>query len=244
MSGSSINVTDHFNGSYTFKAVSGSGVESVTKSVTVKVSGAKPTAPALTVNGAQTNSGSTIGWTNSPISFSAGGSAVNGFTTGSAGILRYEVKIDGGNWGTYTENTPISITSNTNTTYFFRAISVSGKEGEVSSLTIKYWNSINDPVVEAAAQTHNWYAAAPSIKITAAVQEAEGPAVTTSYIRTVNGVAEAAVPLSQAELTLNGWTDGEYTLAVTATDECGNVSETITKQINIDSLKPLLFFPK
>ena len=30
---------------------------------------------------------------------------------------------------------------------------------------------------------------------------------------------------------------------MTTTDECGNVSETITKQINIDSLKPAIVLP-
>jgi hypothetical protein len=59
----------------------------------------------------------------------------------------YQIKIGSGEWSDYTEDSVISITSNTNATYSFRAVSVSGVAGTESTVTIKYWNTIDDPEV-------------------------------------------------------------------------------------------------
>jgi hypothetical protein len=74
------------------------------------------------------------------------------------------------------------------------------------------------------------------------LKDTNGPTVTTKYVRTVNGVPESAVVLSEADLTLGSWPDGEYTLTANATDECGNVSNSIVKTVNIDTIKPEIRF--
>ncbi|NCC66584.1 MAG: hypothetical protein EOM14_00110, partial [Clostridia bacterium] len=242
MPGNTVSVNGYFDGIYTFRVISGSGVESDLFGVVVKVSDASPSAPEITVNGSPVTSGSTVGWTNDQIVFSAGGSEVSGFAAGFEGVDYYEVKIGGGEWEAYTENGNISISTDTNTDYAFRAISVSGVEGGESSVSIRYWDTIDDPeiAVTGDAEEGYWYKAVPSVAVTAALPENNGLPVTTSYILTANGTAGDPVTLSGAELVLSDWPDGEYTLTATAADEAGNISSMISRTINVDTVSPVI----
>jgi hypothetical protein len=138
MTSGSVEVRGHFDGEYLFKAVSGSGVESDEVSARVRVSDAQPTAPQITTTG------NVAGWTNQTVTLSAGASTVAGFGAGE-GVAYYQVEVGGGGWQAYNENEVITIDTNTNAVYRFRAVSVSGVEGAESSVEVRFWSTINAP---------------------------------------------------------------------------------------------------
>ncbi|NCA99823.1 MAG: hypothetical protein EOM70_10650, partial [Clostridia bacterium] len=238
-----IQVASYFDGTYSFKAISGSGVESSVKSVQVRVSPDQPSRPVLKHNGQIIATGSTIGWTNETVELTAGDSAVAGFSSGTQGIATYQLSTDSGaSWKTYEANSSITINGNTNQTYHFRSISVSGLASSEALVTVKYWNTIQTPQVSVTGTPTNgtWYKASPSVNLTAANREDDGPPVTNQYVLTTNSSPGQPQILSESPLTLVKWPDGRYELQLVATDEAGNESSTGPVPFNVDTTAPVI----
>ncbi|NCB00418.1 MAG: hypothetical protein EOM70_13725, partial [Clostridia bacterium] len=238
-----VDINAYFDGTYDFKAISGSGVESAVKSVRLRVSPDQPSLPILKYNGVAISNASTIGWTNQTVELTAGDSVVAGFAPGTLGIASYELSKDNGaSWETYIANSPITVDTNTNQTYRFRSTSVSGLVSDEALVTVKYWETIQAPQVTVTGMPANgtWYKNIPSVTLTPADKEVNGPSVTNQYVLTTNSVQGQQQVLSVSPLTLDNWSDGRYELQLYATDEAGNQSSTGPVLFNVDTTAPVI----
>lgn len=113
------------NGTYTFRATSGTGVISEETSITYdKIDSVKP---VVSIDSGDYTADT---WTNQNVSLSVSNTAAN------LGTTTFQYKVDNGEWQDYTGSITIS-EETAGTTYTFKAVSASGVASDEASITVK-----------------------------------------------------------------------------------------------------------
>lgn len=189
-------------------------------------------------------------WTNKNVTIKlSGGETVSG-------INRYEYKIDDGDWipmkndsenSAVTKNS-LTITKDTNATYYFRAVSNTGVEGKAASIlvTIQKTKPKNVEVSYPSPNGKNdWYTSIPTVKIPSAKKLSENSAPVKTYYSFWNTQTGETEPTDGTELTATQYPvisgDGKYQLKVWTEDAAGNICEDIwQEEFKVDTTAPEL----
>ncbi|MGF9753812.1 ThuA domain-containing protein [Microvirga sp. 0TCS3.31] len=152
--------------------------------------------------------------------------------TGGSGVASTEYRIDEGEWTAYTA--PFVVSEPGTHTVEFRSTDVAGNEEAAKSLEV---------VVEAADED------APSTTITWTPATADGEQgwYVTAPSFTLDAEDDGSVASTQYRINDGAWTtydgavevpDGEHTITYRSTDEAGNVEETQSSEVKVDTVTP------
>lgn len=192
-------------------------------------------------------------WTNEDIIFTvSGGETISG-------VDHYEYAVnyvkDNTNWDTENadwktvpsedDKASITVSEDTNATYYFRAVSNAEVEGEITSIHVKVQKTIPDNAevtLPAVNGKNDWYVSIPSISVGEPTRPQYEAQITTYYKlwNTQAGEKEPKSgmrynPLSHPNID----DDGVYTLKVWTEDEAGNHCEKdYVKEIKVDTTAP------
>ena len=111
------------NGTYTFRITNGANLTAIKSITYTKLDSAKP------VVSIDSNDYIQDTWTNGDVTLTVSNTASN------LGTTTFQYSTDNANWNSYTG--AITIGSDTNTTYYFKAISAAGVESNVESIVVK-----------------------------------------------------------------------------------------------------------
>jgi glucose/arabinose dehydrogenase/type 1 glutamine amidotransferase/regulation of enolase protein 1 (concanavalin A-like superfamily) len=153
--------------------------------------------------------------------------------TGGSGVESTEYRVDEGDWTDYTA--PFTITEPGEHTVEFRSTDVAGNEEATKSIEVVVEATDEDApttsitwVPGTADGEEGWYVTGPSFTLAA---DDDGSGVASTEYRLDGGAWTAydgAVDV----------TDGEHTVEYRSTDEAGNVEETKSSQVKVDTVAP------
>lgn len=223
-------LTDTQNNSYYFRAVSNSDVNGDSSSpIKVKID---KVIPGISV---EKDANYSSDWSNKDVTFTL----KNVITNNSGAHYQYSIS-NGTEWKDIAGNS-LTISSDTNETYIFRAVTGADVKSAASSpyvvkiqKTVPQNGTFTITPVSPPGQ-NNWYTQVPSITITAPVISANASPVKTYY-----KLYTAEEPQNGTEITGNNQpvitSDGVYTLKLWTVDGAGNQSLEQIQKISVDKI--------
>lgn len=197
------------NGTYTFRAISGTGVEGIERSITyTRIDSVKP---VVSISSGDYESGT---WSNQDVTLSVSNTADN------LGTTTFQYKVGDGNWQPYTS--PITVSEETeDAVYTFQAISASGVVSDEASITVNLDKTAPDGDItfqhNSVKQLINQITFGlffnRNVDVEISATDAWGQVDTIEYYRSDKVLTEAEV---QA---ITGWTQTDGTFSVTAEDQ-------------------------
>lgn len=228
----SITVTDTCNVYYHFRAVSNSGINGAVKTIAVKID---KVAPAISVN----LNGYNGEWTKDNVRFDFSNEA-----TSISGISYYYSIDNGENWYPVSNTTYHEITSDTNCTYLFKAVSGVGFENISEGYIVRVQKTAPQNATVAispatATGDNGWYkntnGTKPTITITPPAVSGTAP-VTTNYKLWAGDEPSDGTVFNGNQPVLNS--DGIWNLKVWTEDAAGNRSAELLETIKVDTAAP------
>lgn len=197
------------NGTYTFRAISGTGVEGIERSITyTRIDSVKP---VVSISSGDYESGT---WSNQDVTLSVSNTADN------LGTTTFQYKMGDGNWQPYTG--PITVSEETeDAAYTFQAISASGVASDESSIKVSLDKTAPDGDItfqsNSVKQLINQITFGlffnRNVDVEISATDAWGQVDTIEYYRSDKVLTEAEV---QA---ITGWTRTDGTFSITAEDQ-------------------------
>ncbi|MDD4414729.1 MAG: X2-like carbohydrate binding domain-containing protein, partial [Oscillospiraceae bacterium] len=209
------------NGTYIFRITNGANLKATDSITYTKLDSAKP------VISIDSNDYIQDTWTNGDVTLTVSNTASN------LGTTTFQYSIDNANWSSYTG--AITIGSDTNTAYYFKAISAAGVESNVESIVVKLDKTV--PTGEITVKTKGFTSFLNTITFGLFFKNTIGITVSSedsgSTVDTVEYYLSETALDNTTDWTSLGWTVGDST-SVTAnwkgvvyariTDKAGNVS--------------------
>ena len=182
-------------------------------------------------------------WTAKDVSILVSGSAA------ISGIESYEYRIDYADpaikdisWQAVPADGKLTVTKDTNATYYFRAVTYAGNRSKESSTIIRVQKSA--PVAatltpDAATGTNGWYTVLPGYKVVLPEQNSFMAPVHYTIDYSLNGKAFEQIRYDGTNApAINA--DGIWTVTITAVDAAGNTSVVVasTAEFKVDTVAP------
>lgn len=182
-------------------------------------------------------------WTHQNVTVKVSG----GETVSGVDYYQYSKGSATGPWTTM-DNNSLTITKDTNATYYFRAVSNTGVEGKAASIlvTVQKTKPKNVEVSYPSPNGKNdWYTSIPTVTIPAAEKLSENSAPVKTYYSFWNTQTGETEPTDGTELTATQYPvisgDGKYQLKVWTEDAAGNICEDIwQEEFKVDTTAPEL----